>query len=206
LLVKEKFAPRQNSIELESFRNLWKKNSPFSRVVLVLFVFSLGALPIELVLYRFLDLAVPVGFIPLLFFVYHTVFVGSSIVFGRMVDRVGERRVLAIGFFIASIAYILFAFFSNFWILVLGVVLLGLYIGAVDGTSRAYAANLVDNDLLATSEGMLNASRGIAVLFAGICGGALWTYVGAEYAFGYSFMFSFLGLFGLFWIERKATV
>ena len=149
-------------------------------------------MPIALMLLQ----AQKVGFeaIPLMYFVYSLSFVVFAIPFGKLSDKIGERKVLIIGFLAAVIAYLVFIAFNNPVGVVLGFVILGLYSAMTDGVERALASKLVMHEELASGQGFLNAAVGISSLLAGVIGGIIWTFYGPVSAFVYGIAMMGVGL------------
>lgn len=134
------------------------------------------------------------GAIPLVYFVCRGTFVLTAIPLGKLADRTSKRLVVALGFVMAIIAYLGLASAQTFWGAAVFFAVFGLYSAATDGVERAMAARMVDGELLATAEGMWNASVGISSLLAGLIGGVLWTIFGPAAAFTYGAILSGVGL------------
>jgi MFS family permease len=62
--------------------------------------------------------------------------------------------------------------------------LYGVYYGAVEGTARAYVADLVRPDRRGTAYGVYNAAVGVAAFPASLIAGVLWQGVGPWAGFG----------------------
>jgi MFS family permease len=173
---------------------LFKTNKKFIAVVAAIFVFGLGTLPILLVLLKGEEAGLPGGYLPFLYFIYSLAFVLTAVPLGKLADRIGERLVIAGGFFAAAIAYAALARTAHPAVTILLFAVLGIYSSSTDGVARALAARNLAPEILATGQGFLNMSLGISSLIAGIVGGWLWTRFGSEAAFIYAAAFSVLGL------------
>lgn len=184
--------------------SLFGKHKTFCLFIAAIFVFGLGTLPITLMLLRPMEGGLQLGSVPLLYFVYYVVFVLTAFPLGRVSDRVGERSVITIGFLAAIAAYIMLVLSSAILPSVIAFIFFGLYSAATDGIERALAAKLISHELLATGQGLLNASVGLSSLLAGFIGGLLWTLFGAPAAFIYALsmagigflMFAYISFFG----------
>lgn len=198
--LSEEFIPeRKEKLNWE----LLRKNKKFALVVFSLFVFGLGSLPIILVLLRAKEVGMPAGDIPLVYFVYSLFFVLTAVPLGKLADKIGERTVIAAGFFIASISYFGLAVSSNQLSVVLLFASLGIYSAATDGLERVFAAKHVAPSILATGQGFLNMAIGFSSLGAGVVGGFLWTAFGSSVSLFYAGIFSLLG-FGFFmWMTKE---
>lgn len=161
------------------------------------FLFGLGVMPISLVLLKSQEAGLGAGAIPAMYLVYNISFVLFAIPFGRLSDRIGEKKVLLGGFFAAILAYLILANFSSLIGITLGFVVFGLYSAMTDGVHRALTSKLVSAGELAAGEGFLSASLGITSLLSGIIGGTLWTVYGPHVAFFYGIVCMVIGLFTL---------
>lgn len=171
-----------------------KQNRNFTLFLLAIFIFGLGALPIPLLLLRSPEIGLGVGTVPLFYFIYSLAFVLTSIPFGRLSDKIGQRQVIIFGFLLAIAAYVGLALVQSFILLVLTFLIFGFYEAATDGIERALAAKLLEPPLLATGQGLLQASLGVSALLAGVLGGGLWNLVSSQAAFIYAASMSFIGL------------
>ncbi len=162
-------------------------------MVLAIFVFALGTLPISLVLLKEKEIG-SIATIPLMYFVYSLTFVLTATPLGRLADRVGERSVIAGGFLAAALAYAGLSQASTGYGTFSFFVILGLYSAATDGLVRVLAAKALPHELLGTGQGFMNMAIGFSSLGAGLIGGALWTLVNSSAALLYASTLSLIGL------------
>src|SRR3989344_5096981 len=113
---------------------------------------------------------------------------------GKLADRVGDQKLIIAGFLMAVLAYLNFAYFATLFSVVAGFVSFGLYSAMTDGIMRAFASKLVPENKLATGQGFLQATIGIASLLAGVIGGTIWTQFGSQPAFLYGAVLMLIGL------------
>ncbi len=171
---------------------VFRANKKFISVVLSIFIFGLGTLPIALVLLKAKEIG-SIGDVPLMYFVYSLAFVLTSVPFGRLADKIGERLVIAAGFMFAVIAYVGLSFTSHVVWLTLFFIVLGLYSAATDGMERMLAAKSIGPELLATGQGFLNMAIGFSSLGAGLIGGVLWTTINSAAGLWYAAALSLIG-------------
>ena len=166
----------------------------FKFYIFAVFIFGLGFMPISLVLLQSKVMDFNGAAIPLMYFIYSLSFVIFAIPFGRLSDKIGERKVLILGFLSAIVACAVLAGFNSPAGVVAGFVIFGLYSAMTDGVQRALASKLAAAEKLATGQGFLNAAIGISSLLAGLAGGAIWTFWGSAAAFVYGIALMSIGL------------
>ena len=166
---------------------------PFKLFLLSIFIFGLGFMPIPLILLKVQSVTLKIGAIPLMYLIYSIAYALFAIPFGKLSDRVGEKKVLALGFMTSIASYGVFAGFSSSLSVILGFVILGFYSAMTDGVGRAFTSKLVPQGELATGQGFYQAAVGLSSLLAGLAGGFIWTYFGAENAFLYGTIAMFVG-------------
>lgn len=166
----------------------------FKYYIAAVFVFGLGVMPISLMVLKSQSFQLGTIGIPLMYLISSASFIVFAIPFGRLSDKIGEKKVLLLGFSMAIISYLILAGASALPSLIVGFTVFGLYSAMTDGVTRALASKLVSQDQLATGQGFLNAAIGISSLLAGVIGGAIWTFLGPTPAFLYSAVMMFIGL------------
>ena len=105
---------------------------------------------------------------------------------GALSDRIGRRRLLAIGWGLYALTYAGFALADGAAAVLPLWLLYGAYYGVNEAVGRALVADLAGPDLRATAFGIVNAVTGLAILPASIVAGLLWDRVGqaAPFWFG----------------------
>lgn len=136
-----------------------------------------------LALMRARELGLPDASLPLLWAALHVVRAGLAAPLGRLSDRFGRRRMLAVGLLLHALALIAFADVRHaawLWPAFLG---LGLHAACTDGAERGLVADLTGAHKRGRTFGVYHAAQGLAA-FAGPIGlGALWQAHGAPAAF-----------------------
>lgn len=149
------------------------------------------------------DVGLSLALIPLVFIVMNVVYAASAYPAGILSDRFGRSGLIVAGFVIIIIADIVLALASGIWIVLLGVVLWGLYLGLTKGVLSAMVADSAPERLRGTAFGMFNFVSGIALLLASAIAGWLWDQYGAPAPFIASAIFAGLALIGWAIVRRS---
>ncbi len=157
-------------------------SSKIKLYLLSFFIFSLGYFPLALVLLRTQTIDPSLKFFPLFYFIFNLSFVIFAFFLGKTADKLGEDKVLIIGFLTAISSYFLFLININL-LVILGIIVLAFSLASIDGIKMVYIGKNVSSEYLATSQGTLNALFGIGQLLGGSLAGYIWTKFGFTYSF-----------------------
>ena len=184
----------------------------FRRFLVVLVLFTLGNSADAFLILRAQERGLGVlGILGMLvmFNVLYTVLAGPL---GSLSDRVGRRKVILGGWLFYAVLYLGFGLATAVWHIVLLFVLYGIYYGAVEGTARAYVADIVTKEQRGTAYGLYHAGVGLAALPASVVAGLLWQGVGGWTGFGPGAPFFFGAAMALtavllfiFWVPQTAV-
>src|SRR3990170_8412526 len=95
----------------------------------------------------------------------------SAPLWGRFSDRYGRRPALLVGLAAAAVAYIVFAFATSIWLLLLSRIVQGAGGGTV-GVIQAYVADAVEPENRAKALGWLSAATNVGVAIGPALGSA----------------------------------
>ncbi len=147
---------------------------PFRRVVTVLVAFSLINFPDALLLLRVSDISHSLAFVVLAYAAYNAVYALLSYPAGALADRLGPRRVFALGLACFAVAYVglgLIHHRAAIWPVLL---IYGGFTAATDGVGKAWISSLVPPELQGRGQGLFQGLTGGAVLVAGVWAGLAW--------------------------------
>ena len=119
----------------------------------------------------------------LLYALFNLVYAILAMPIGIWSDRVGRKRVLALGYALFALTALGFAFVSNLAGLIVLFALYGLVYALVDGSERAYISDLSPGSLRGSSLGLYYGAIGVAAIISSLAAGALWAWWGAEVTF-----------------------
>jgi MFS family permease len=147
---------------------------PYRRTVALLVVFSLINFPDALLLLRVSDVSNSLPFVVLAYAAYNAVYALLSYPAGALADRLGPRRVFAVGLGCFAIAYVglgLVHTRAAIWPILL---IYGGFTAATDGVGKAWIAGLVPPEMQGRGQGVYQGMTGGAVLVAGVWAGLAW--------------------------------
>jgi MFS family permease len=176
---------------------------------IVVALFTLGNSSDSFLVLRAQDRGLSVFQVMLAIFVFNLVYTIASMPAGLRSDRVGRGRVLVGGWLIYGLVYLGFALAQASWQIWVLYALYGLYYAMVEGTARAYVADLAAAENRGTAYGVYNTAVGIMALPASVIAGILWQGAfgwtgwgaGAPFFFG-SGMAIVAVLLTIFWLPR----
>ncbi|MFH1646252.1 MAG: MFS transporter, partial [Chloroflexota bacterium] len=112
----------------------------FKLYLVVMAVFTLGNSSDFFVILRAQDLGSPVLHITLMLVLLNAGYVACSVPAGIISDRIGRKRVIALGWLVYALVYLGFAAASQVWQIWVLFAGYGIYYGIVEGATRAFVA------------------------------------------------------------------
>ena len=176
---------------------------PFRYYLGVVILFTLGNSTDAFLILRARNLGVPIALIPTVWLVLHIVKMLTSTPGGSLSDKLGRKRVIALGWLVYALVYAGFALASEAWHAWALFVTYGLYFGLCEGTEKAFVADLVKPELRGTAYGMFHFAVGIGALPASVIMGLLWNAFGPAVAFGFGASLALLSTILLSLLREK---
>ena len=146
----------------------------FKIFLVVMTLFTLGNSSDFFVILRAQNMGASVFNITLMLVLFNATYAAVSVPAGRLSDRLGRRRVIAMGWGIYALVYLGFALASELWQIWVLFAGYGLYYGVVEGTARAFVADLVPAEKRGTAYGLYHGTVGLTLLPASLIAGWLW--------------------------------
>ena len=175
----------------------------FWRVLLVIFLFTLGNSTDAFLLLRANQLGVPVALAPILWAALHVVKSASSTPGGALSDRVGRRPTLIAGWLLYAAVYFGFSRAGAAWQAWALFGVYGIFFGLTEGAERALIADLVGPDRRGAAFGWYNLAIGLGALPASLLFGAVWDRAGAPAAFVMGATFALVAAVGLVMVAPR---
>jgi MFS family permease len=178
---------------------------------IVVALFTLGNSSDAFLVLRAQDRGLSVFHVMLALVLFNVVYTIVSTPAGLRSDKVGRGRVLVVGWLIYGVVYLGFALAGASWQIYGLYALYGVYYAMVEGTARAYVADLSSAEHRGTAYGIYNTAVGIMALPASLIAGILWQGVADWQGFGASAPFLFGSAMAIvavmltvFWLPRLA--
>jgi MFS family permease len=95
------------------------------------------------------------------------------IFFGRLVDRVGRKRIFVLGFLLSAFVPLIFSFANGPGLMLLGYVVLGISYSALASGSTTFVSDVAPPSRSGELLGFLHTSRGLGGIFGPLIAGAL---------------------------------
>ena len=157
---------------------------PLRSFLVVAALFSLANSSVAFLILRAQGVGIPASRVPLIYFAYNLVYALLSYPIGHWTDSRGRRPALLAAYGSFSLLYgVLAATATPAWTIAV-FVLLGVHSALLEGSQRAYVADLVPAERRASAYGLYYTVVGLALLPASAVAGWLWERVGPRATFG----------------------
>lgn len=164
-----------------SFKSL---NKDFRFFLLVVAIFTLGNSSDAFLILRAQERGLNVAGVLGMLITFNLIYALFSGPLGALSDRIGRKRLIIGGWLVYGLLYLGFALATtgvHIWV-IYG--LYGLYYAAVEGTAKAFVADLIPTEQRGTAYGYYNAIVGLMALPASLLAGILWQGMGSWIGFG----------------------
>ena len=176
---------------------------PFAGFLAVMLLFTLGNSSDAFLILRAQNVGVASVTIPIVYALFNLVSALTAIPAGHLSDRIGRRRVIALGWLIYALAYLGFALASAPWMIWVLYAFYGLFYALSEGAGKALVAELVPDTNRGAAFGLYNAAIGVMALPASLIGGALWERVSPAAPFAFGAAMAGLALIGLLFVPHQ---
>ena len=117
-----------------------------------------------------------IGITLLLYILFNLFYASFAIPIGNLSDKIGRKNILIAGFLLFSIVTLGFALFNSLAMFVILFILYGITYALIEGTQRAFVADLAPRHLKATALGTFHTVIGLITLPASLIAGLLWQF------------------------------
>jgi MFS family permease len=187
--VKEKIGD-----EKPKFNFKGKFSKKFYLLIFIFFLFNLGNSSDSFLILKANKEGIKILYLPILWSLFHFVKSIFSIPFGALSDKIGRKKVIAIGWLIYSITYFFFAFAKSLQFFIFLFLFYGLYFAFSEGSERALISDYSDKEYKGSAYGIYHFAQGISLFLSSFIFGILWNYYGPKIPFLFGSFISFLSL------------
>ena len=194
---------------LSSFSKVLKGNRPFTLLLIISGIFSLGAFNYSFILLKASNLGIGKDVIPLLYAIINISHTAIGIPTGILADRIGKEKVLTIGYAVFAVSSSLMIIFSrqggagNFLYASILAAVFGIYVGISETLQRAVIPKYISSELRGTAYGVYNVVVGVGFFVSNIVFGYLWDNFNLIIAVLYSISFAFAAIIGMLVFIKK---
>lgn len=155
----------------------------FKRYLAILSVFTLGSSSDVFLLLKLQTAGLEIKWVPLSWSALHIVKSLGSIPGGRLSDRIGRRRSIALGWLIFAGVYVVLGMSDRMDLVITAFLLYGLFPALTESAEKAFVSELVHENARGTAFGLHNLVTGLGAFPASLLFGFLWTNGGPQLAF-----------------------
>jgi len=185
------------------FKGVGGFDTRFKLFLAFMAVFTLGNSSDFFVILRAQNLGSSVIYVVLMLVLFNATYTAVSLPAGMLSDRVGRRRVIALGWGVYALVYLGFALSSELWQVWLLFACYGVYYGIVEGVARAFVADLVAEEKRGTAYGLYHGVVGLTLLPASLIAGWLWQAYSPAAPFYFGAGLAFLAMLGIMALIRE---
>lgn len=182
----------------------WKEINPNLKLFFIIsIIFSLGNSSDAFLILRAHNLGLATMLVVLTYVLYNISQTVFSTPAGKLADRIGARRVFAIGLLVFAFVYFMFGIINHpllIWILF---PIYGLYIAFTDGVSKAYISEFITEKESGSYFGMYQTGIALSAFFASFFGGILWSSINPSATFFYGSIMATLAFLVLILVGRN---
>lgn len=184
---------------LSNIVDIIKENKPFTALLIVSAIFSLGAFNFSFVLLKASNSGVEENLIPIVYAVINISHTAIGIPSGLLADKIGKEKVLIIGYstLVVTTFLMVMEVSKNSLYPYIYAAVFGLYLGISETVQRAIVPKYVSSELRGTAFGLFNIVIGISYFISNVTFGFLWDSYNFSFAASYSIVLSLAGITGM---------
>lgn len=175
----------------------------FKVFLAIMAVFTLGNSRDFFVILRAQNLEAPLIQVTLMLVLLNVTYAVTSLPVGMLSDKLGRRRVIALGWFVYALVYLGFAVATELWQVWLLFAGYGIYYGITEGVARAFVADLVPEEKRGIAYGLYHGIVGLTLLVASLLAGWLWQAVSPAAPFYFGAGLAFLTMLGMMTLVKE---
>lgn len=179
--IKEKAKTGTSGLVIKgAWRNFGR---PYKIFLLISLIFTLSRSSDAFLILRAKNLGLTITMTIFVYVLFNFSYAVLSTPAGILSDKIGQKKILIVSFFLFSLVSLLFGLAHTSSILWWLFPFYGLYMAVSEGIGKAYIANLVSEEVFGTAFGIYQTVIGVVTFFASVIAGLLWTYVSVSTPF-----------------------
>jgi len=170
-----------------NFKFKWKELDPaFKSFLIISTIFAIGNSSDVFLILKAKDLGLATTLTVAAYVLSNLTYSLFSYPAGVVVDKIGSKKVLTLGFWLFVIVYLAMGLIQASWWMWILFPIYGIYLALTDGVSKAYIAAMVPAEKSGTAFGAYLMITGICMFIASFGAGLLWKYINpaAPFLFG----------------------
>jgi MFS family permease len=175
----------------------------FKLFLFVMGVFTLGNSSDFFIILRAQNLGSSVLYVTVMLVLFNVTYAAVATPAGILSDKIGRRRVIALGWLIYAAVYLGFALSNSVALIWVLFACYGVYYGIVEGVAKAFVADLVPAERRGTAYGYYQGVVGTMLLPASLLAGWLWDKISPATPFYLGAGLAFLAMLGLITLVRE---
>lgn len=203
--VKEPASSTSSTANRLTWRDAGQLSTRYWFVVILGATFTLARFSEAFLILRAQNVGLDIAYVPVIMIVMNIVYATLAYPLGEAADRMPAQPLLVIGLVLLIIADIVLALATSPWMTFVGAAFWGLHMAFTQGLLSKLIADTAPATLRGTAFGVFNLVSGIALLFASVIAGALWTQFGASATFYAGAGFAAIAAMGLMVYRYEAT-
>lgn len=201
IFVREK---KKKPLSFADLKLRWRDVSPsFKTFLFVSTIFSIGNSSDAFLILRAQNLGLTIKFTIFTYVLFNLTYSVFSVPAGVIVDKIGARKVLTIGFLIFAVVYFFLGFINRSFYIWFLFPIYGIYMALTEGVGKAYISLLVPAEKSGTAFGIYQTSIGICSFLSSLIAGLMWNYVNERIPFYFGSMAALIAAVLFIFMSRK---
>ena len=201
IFVREK---KKKALSFNDVRLRWRDINPSFKIFLfVSIIFSIGNSSDAFLILRAQDLGLSIKITIFAYVIFNLTYALFSTPAGIIVDRIGAKKILTLGFLLFSLVYLFLGLIDKSLFIWFLFPIYGVYMALTEGVGKAYISLLVPQEKSGTAFGIYQTSIGICSFFSSIIAGVMWNYINVRVPFFFGSITALITVILFIGLSRK---
>jgi len=201
IFVREK---KKKALSFNDIRLRWRDVNPSFKIFLfVTIIFSIGNSSDAFLILRAQNLGLSIKITIFAYVIFNLTYALFSTPAGIIVDRIGAKKILALGFLLFSLVYLFLGLIDKSLFIWFLFPIYGIYMAMTEGVGKAYISLLVPQEKSGTAFGIYQTSIGICSFFSSLIAGVMWNYINVRIPFFFGSITALIAAILFIGLSRK---